>query len=290
MRAHAQFKARPGGLIDSYAAKFAEATAVRRAAVEARAARAEAELSIRARSEFLANMNHELRTPLNAVIGFATMLRDGESYALSDEQRRSYAEYILQSADLLLAHINTLLEIAALDGGQVALAKSDVDVARLLAEAVDRVQTAAQAAEVAVELRGAITGVFACGDETRIGQAFDHLLRTAVRTSRKGGKVLARAVAASDGWAEIAVRDAGEGLSPEAIAHALSVFDEVHRGLDRSFAGPGVGLAIAKAFVEMQGGRFDIKSRLGEGTIARLYLPPAHSQSTAVQEPLRKAS
>ncbi|MEE2691552.1 MAG: HAMP domain-containing sensor histidine kinase [Pseudomonadota bacterium] len=275
MRARTPFAVHDGSLISSYSAKFAEALAIKQAELDARAARAEAELSIRARSEFLSNMNHELRTPLNAIIGFATMLRDSDAYPLADEQRRAYADYVLQSADLLLGHINTILETAALDGGSVEIDKSVIDLDAALDAAIERASIAAKAAGVVVARKGAKTGATGWGDAQRFGQALDHLLRMAVKASPKGQRVFVRTSLGEQGWPEIAIRDHGPGHHRIAIAKALSVFDEVHRGLDRSFAGPGVGLAIAKTFIEMQGGRFAIDSRIGAGTIARISLPPS---------------
>jgi two-component system cell cycle sensor histidine kinase PleC len=261
-------------LMADFAAGMAEATAVRRAGLEANAARAAAEMSIKARSEFLANMNHELRTPLNAIIGFASMLKDTASYSLSEEQRGSYADYILQSADLLLNHINTLLEAAALDGGEVALDPAPIDLTAALADAVKRAKIAAEAAKVSFEVKAEAAPASGWGDPVRLSQALDHIIRTAVRFSPEGSRILVRAGADKDGWGEVAVRDRGQGLTPEEIDKALTAFSEVHRGLDRSFAGPGIGLAIAKSFVELQGGRFAVKSRPGEGTLVRIALPP----------------
>ncbi|MBI1366628.1 MAG: hypothetical protein GC153_11820 [Alphaproteobacteria bacterium] len=290
MRSLDPFAANTDSLIARYTARLAEALAVRRAGMEARAARAEAELSIRARSEFLSNMNHELRTPLNAIIGFATMLRDSETYSPSEDQRRAYAEYILQSADLLLGHINTILETAALDGGTVAIEKAEARLDELLAQAIARAKIAADAAGVTIENRTKDDPALACFcDATRVGQAIDHVLRTALRASPKGQRIFARASLDESGMPEIAIRDKGEGLAPEAIRQALSAFEEVHRGLDRSFAGPGVSLAIAKTFIEMQGGRFRIDSRPGQGVLVRLSLPPRQAQENDLSEPVRLA-
>ncbi|MEZ5896941.1 MAG: HAMP domain-containing sensor histidine kinase [Parvularculaceae bacterium] len=268
-------------LLASFSTRIAETAALRRAALEAQNARAEAELSIKARSEFLANMNHELRTPLNAIIGFATMLKEAENYDLAPEQRVTYAEYVLQSADLLLGHINTLLEAAALDGGDLSLEPGEIDMGDALAEAVKRAKIAADAATVTIDVKPGEATVNGWGDHVRVGQALDHILRTAIRFSPQDGRILVRAVVDDLGWAEIAVRDRGAGLSPEAVDKALSAFTEVHRGLDRSFAGPGIGLAIAKTFVEIQGGKFLIKSRVGEGTLVRIMLPPPREQTGA---------
>jgi signal transduction histidine kinase len=261
-------------LMAEFAAGMAEAAAVRRAGLDANAARAAAEMSIKARSEFLANMNHELRTPLNAIIGFASMLKDTGTYALSEDQRGSYADYILQSADLLLNHINTLLEAAALDGGDVALDPASIDLTAALADAVKRAKIAADAAKVSFEDKADSAPTNGWGDPIRLSQALDHVIRTAVRFSPEGSKILVRASLDKDGWGEVAVRDRGQGLTSEEIDKALTAFSEVHRGLDRSFAGPGIGLAIAKSFVELQGGRFAVKSRPGEGTLVRIALPP----------------
>lgn len=276
MRALKLFTQSEGSLIADYASRMSEALLRRNAEVEVRAARVEADLAIKARSEFLANMNHELRTPLNAIIGFATMLRDNDEYQFDEEQRKTYAEYILQSADLLLGHINTVLEVAALESGGVELKDDVVDFCVLLIDAIERAQIQADAAGVKIERHDAGEDVIGWGDAERVTQAVDHLLQAAVNACEKGGRVLVRASVNDYGWAEIAVRDNGEGMTPEALHEALEVFKQVHRGLDRSFSGPGVGYAIAKTFIEMQGGRFSIRSQPGQGTLARITLPPPH--------------
>ena len=292
MRALNPFSVHQGKLIGKYTSRLAEALAVRQAEFEARAARAQAELSIKARSEFLANMNHELRTPLNAIIGFTSMLKDGDTYALSEEQRRNYADYVLQSADLLLSHINTVLETAALDSGSVEIEEGEFNLVETLAGVVERSTIAANAAEVAIVNKSADETVQAWGDPQRFGQALDHLVRMAVRASPKGARVFVRAAYDDAGRPEIAVRDNGAGLTEQEIARAISAFDEVHLGLDRSFTGPGVDLAVAKTFVEMQGGRFTIKSKLRQGTIIRLTMPPAKEETRekVTAEQIRMAS
>lgn len=276
-------------LMAAFASDMAEAMAVRRAALEAKAARAEAEMSIKARAEFLANMNHELRTPLNAIIGFGTMLKEGEAYKLTAEQRETYADYVLQSADLLLNHINTLLEAAALDGGELTIEPGAIDLSAALEDAVKRARIAADAAKVVIEVKSDAGTAAGWGDPIRLGQAIDHIIRTAIKFSPEGARILVRASIEKDGWAEIAVRDRGEGMTAEAIEKALAAFQETHRGLDRSFAGPGVGLAIAKTFVELQGGRFSLKSKIGEGTLVRIALPPPKAVGAALKDEMKLA-
>lgn len=279
----------PNSLLGAFSADIAGAMAVRRASQAAKAARAEAEMSIKARAEFLANMNHELRTPLNAIIGFCTMLKESETYQLTDEQRDSYADYILQSADLLLGHINTLLEAAALDGGDLTLDPDEGDAAQALRAGIERAKIIAEASRVTLEEKSDGAPALFWGDQIRTGQAIDHVLRTAIRFAPEGSRVLVRASTDADGWAEIAVRDRGAGMSDADIERALTAFRETHFGLDRSFAGPGVGFAIAKTFIEIQGGRFLIKSKIGEGTLVRISLPPPKQDAAAAPGEMKLA-
>ena len=176
MRALKLFAQSEGTLIADYASRMSETVVRRRADIASRAARVEAELAIKARSEFLANMNHELRTPLNAIIGFATMLRDGTQYDLSEDQKRSYLEYILQSADLLLGHINTILEVAALESGGVEIKDDEFDLGGILGAALDRARIRAEVANVVIERRADDGDVAAWGDAERTGQAVDGLV------------------------------------------------------------------------------------------------------------------
>ena len=262
-----------GSLIGDFSTRMGEAMIRRRAELEVRAARVEAELAIKTRSEFLANMNHELRTPLNAIMGFASLLREGDELGLSGDQRREYTGYILQSADLLLGHINTILEVAALESGSVEIVDETVDLGDILGRAIERADVQAKARKVKIERRDEGETISAWGDETRIAQAVDHLLQTAIRCCDEGGRILARACFDADGWAEIAIRDDSDGMTADEVTQSLEAFREVHRGLDRSFAGVGVGYAVAKTFIEMQNGRFFINSRKGKGTLVRFLLP-----------------
>lgn len=284
MRALQLFHLSEGSLLADYSSLMSEQLLRRRADMEVRAARAAAENAIKARSEFLANMNHELRTPLNAIIGFATMLRQSDEFDVDDERTAEYAQYILQSADLLLGHINTILEVAAFESGAIELSHGELDLDVLLSEAVERAKIRAAAAGVKIVRKGEGEPVLAWGDEVRVVQSIDHIMQCALRACGDGGRILVRAAYDSNGLPEIAIRDEGEGLTDDEVKDALTAFNEVHRGLDRAFSGPGVGYAIAKTFIEMQGGQFHIKSRKDRGTFVRLVLPEPEFDEDALDD------
>ncbi|MEL7488103.1 MAG: HAMP domain-containing sensor histidine kinase [Pseudomonadota bacterium] len=271
-------------LIGAFSARISRVVAMRRAEAAVRAARAEADLSIKARSQFLENMNHELRTPLNAIIGFATMLKDESAYNLTADKRGEYATYVVQSADLLLGHINTILEIAALDGGSVDVRQDNVSLFEELKAAVDRARVAAEMADVEIDVHGEGEDAPAWADSQRVAQALDHLVRLAVKRSAPGSRILVRASVDDRGWSEIAIRDRGEGLTAEELDASLRIFDNARLGLNGSFDGPSIDLAIAKSFVELQGGEFFVKSSPAKGTLVRIVFPP--DSEDAVDVPL----
>ncbi len=272
-----------GSLIADSVDRMGESAAQRRADIATRAARVEADLAIKARSEFLASMNHELRTPLNAIIGFATMLRDGDNYVLDEDQRRSYVDYILQSDDLLLGHINTILEVAALESGAMEVTKDEFVLGEVLDNAMERARIRAKAAGVVIDRRDSGLESRCWGDAERTGQAVDHLLQTAINFSGQGGRIFVRAGRNHKGWAEIAIRDKGAGMTKAELSAALDAFKTTQCGFAHAFPGPGVGYAVAKTFIEMQGGRFSIISRKDKGTLARLSMPPPNQQTNCKQ-------
>lgn len=264
-------------LLGSYVDRYSDALVRRRADVAARAAKVEAELAYKARGEFLAHMNHELRTPLNAIIGFATMMKDGHSYGLREEQTAEYLDYILQSADLLLSHINTLLEIAAAESGGAKISRQGVTVRELLEFAVEKVSSEVTQAKITISVNIAPDLPEIWVDPDKIGIAIQRLLENAFIYCNAGSQITilaqkGRRTGQKD-WVYIAVKDNGIGMAPEELDRSLRVFEHIHKGLQRNYEGAGIGLPIAKSFIELNGGKFDVKSRKGIGTTVRIALP-----------------
>ncbi len=271
-----------GSLLRDYTDRFGDAVSRHRSTVALRAAKIEAELAYRARGDFLAHMNHELRTPLNAIVGFTTMLKDASTYNFSAEQTSEYLDYILQSAELLLGHIDTLLELAAAESGGAKLYQQAYGLAELIGEGIET--TAPAAAEIGVKIITKIDpelpDVFI--DPDKILKAIEHLLENALTACTAGDQIsvivraglgVGKQARDSREWVYVAIEDTGNGMTPEEISRRLRVFEQIHTGLDRKFMSAGIGLPIAKSFIELNKGRFNIKSRKGVGTSVRFALP-----------------
>ncbi|MBB4659340.1 sensor histidine kinase [Parvularcula dongshanensis] len=268
-----------GALLSRYAARYGDAIRRQQSAVALRAARVEAELAYRARGTFLASMNHELRTPLNAITGFAGLLKEADTYGFGDDQRREYLDHILQSAELLLSHINTILEVADAESGGTKLRKAIFgvseatdDVARTLTEKLAKKDVALR-----LDVPGNLPMVHA--DPEKITTALSHLIEFAAARSRPGMTVTVTVrtglAGSAANWVYLSVEDDGPGRTSEELAAAMRVFEQVHEGLNRRFASGDLGLPIAKSFIELNGGRFNMKTRPGGGHLFRFALPVA---------------
>ena len=283
-----------GSLLRDYTDRFGDAVSRHRSTVALRAAKIEAELAYRARGDFLAHMNHELRTPLNAIVGFTTMLKDASTYNFSAEQTSEYLDYILQSAELLLGHIDTLLELAAAESGGAKLHQQAYSLAELITEGVETMTPVATQIEVKIitKIDPELPDVFI--DPDKILKAIEHLLENALSACSAGDQIsiIARAgletgkpARDSREWVYVAIEDTGIGMTPEEISRRLRVFEQIHTGLDRKFMSAGIGLPIAKSFIELNKGRFNIKSRKGVGTSVRFALPVRQTVAAEKERP-----
>ena len=269
------------GLLADYVARHGDAIRRQQSVVALRAARVEAELAYKARGTFLAHMNHELRTPLNAITGFAGLLREADAYGFDEAQKAEYLEHILESSELLLSHINTLLEVADAESGGAKLDKRVFSPSDLVEDAVAELAASLEARGIALagDVPGALPTVLA--DPDRIDTVLRHLVRFAAARMEAGGAVRVTARAglsgASAAWVYVAVHATGDARSQADIDDALAVFERVQQGLHRGL-GTQLSLPIAKAFVELNGGRFNVKAA-PDGWTYRFALPRAAAAS-----------
>src|SRR5258705_8732900 len=232
--------------------------------------RAEVERVSRVKDEFLANLSHELRTPLNAILGWAQLLKPGQS---SDAEMVEGLATIKRNALVQGQLIEDLLDMSRIVSGKLRLNVQRVELPVVIARAVESVQLAAQSKGVRLEvvvdpIAGPITG-----DPNRMQQVVWNLLTNAIKFTPRGGKVQVVLERASS-HVELSISDTGQGISADFLPHVFERFSQSDPLRTRSHNGLGLGLAIVKNLVELHGGSVMAKSAgMGKGSTFIVLLP-----------------
>ena len=249
----------------------------------------------RLKDEFLANTSHELRTPLYGIVGLAESLLDGAAGELPDAAR-SDLSMIVGSGRRLGQLVNDVLDHSRLTHGSLELRRQPVDL-RPLVEVVLALQ-APLAASKDLELRNAIPADLpaADADEARLEQILHNLVGNAIKFTEQGWVEVAAKVATdprSMGRGEellVAVEDSGIGIPEDQQERIFEAFEQAEAGIQRTFGGTGLGLAVTRELVELHGGRIWVESRVGQGTSFSLALPisarPAETSDPPGSAPL----
>jgi two-component system cell cycle sensor histidine kinase PleC len=265
-----------GGKFLGYRGTGREITAAIQAEAKLREAKVAAESASAAKTAFLANMSHELRTPLNAIIGFAEALSAGYFGTLNDRQAE-YLRDIQTSGNHLLMLITDLLDVSKIEAGKLELYRESLDVAEEIHACLRLVRSKADEGRVSVvaNLPDDLPRYHA--DRRAVKQVLLNLLSNAVKFTLPGGKVTVEATADPDGDLKISVSDTGIGIAPQDLPKIILPFGTLARNasLSRPREGTGLGLPLSKSLIEMHGGRLEIVSELGRGTIATVRFPPA---------------
>lgn len=237
------------------------------------------EAASRHKSEFLANMSHELRTPLNAVIGFSEVLQ-ARMFGPLNEKQAEYVDDVLQSGRHLLSLINDILDLSKIEAGRAELELSTFD----LADAIDNAMTLTKERALRRGLRlerhlaqdlGAIEA-----DERKVKQVLINLLSNAVKFTRDGGTITVSASRGPDAIT-LAVRDTGIGIAAADQEVIFEEFRQAGNDYTRKQEGTGLGLTLARRFVELHGGRLWVTSAIGQGSTFSFTIPLRPSSAAA---------
>ena len=247
----------------------------------------EAKAASRAKSVFLANMSHELRTPLNSIIGFSQIM--SESTSMFDEEKRNLG-IINRSGQHLLSLINDILELSKIEAGQAKLAPVTVHMGELLRELHDMVRLGAEAKGVGLWIDCPVLPPPLLVDGGKLRQVLLNLLSNAVKFT-EAGKVTLVLVLKPEGddavRLQFAVCDTGIGIGLDDQARIFEPF--VQAPTAGAQAGTGLGLTISREFVQLLGGRLQLRSTLGKGSEFSFSIPARIDRNAAPAAPPRPA-
>ncbi len=239
-----------------------------------RAAWHKADAASHAKTEFLANMSHELRTPLNAIIGFSEIIKMEMLGPLGTGRYRHYAQDIFDSGTHLLAVITDILDISKVEAGEFELHAEPTDLKEIVEQSLRLVRERAEAAGIGLDVKIDRDLPQLLLDRRLIKQSLINLLSNAIKFSPEDGRVVVQALRGPEGSVRLSVADSGIGIAEADIPSVLLPFSQVENAFSRSHEGTGLGLPLAKSFIEAHGGRLEIDSTVGHGTRATLHIPP----------------
>lgn len=225
----------------------------------------------RAKDEFISIVSHELRTPLTSIRGSLGLLAGG---ALSDSPAKGerMLQIALENTDRLVRLINDILDIERMESGKAEVEPQGCEAGRLVRDAADTMQTAAEQSGVQLEVSGGHGVLWA--DPDRVLQTLTNLLSNAIKFSAAGGRVWLECEE-HGGEMVFRVRDEGRGIPPDKLETIFERFQQVDSSDSRGKGGTGLGLAICRSIVEQHGGRIWAESTIGQGSTLQFTLPLA---------------
>jgi signal transduction histidine kinase len=227
------------------------------------------------KSDFLANMSHELRTPLNAIIGFSEVLQQ-QMFGELNEQQLGYADDVLMAGRHLLSLINDILDLSKVEAGKMELELTDVSVPQALQSGLTMHGERAAQSGITMELNVVPDEIVIQADERKLRQVVFNLLSNAVKFTPPGGRIHVSA-GMSDGLVEVAVADTGSGIPEEEQELIFEEFRQARGDTGTRQEGTGLGLPLARRFIELHGGLLWVESVEGKGSTFRFTLPVEQS-------------
>ncbi len=236
----------------------------------AQVARRESEAANRTKDQFLATVSHELRTPLNAVLGWVHLMRSGK---LDGDTSARGLESIERNAKLQAQLTGDLLDVSRALTGELHLESQPTTLNDAAQQAVLSVESAARAKGVDIQVSLPATPVVVLGDASRLRQVVWHLLSNGIKFSPRGGTV--QLVVESHGAeATVTVADSGSGIDPAFLPRIFDRFTQQDSSSTRAFGGLGVGLALVRELVTLQGGEIAAQNRTdAPGAMFTVRLP-----------------
>ena len=248
--------------------------------------RARAEVALvqadRRKDQFLAMLAHELRNPLAPISSAAELLKLG---TLDTERVRSTGALIARQVGHMTGLVDDLLDVSRVTSGMAVIQHDDVDIKRVMADAMEQVRPLMEARKHRCLVQTAPGNVAVSGDYKRLVQIVANLLHNAAKYTPEHGRIEV-ALEAGDDQVMLKVSDNGVGISPELLPNVFELFSQAERSSDRAQGGLGLGLALVKSLVELHGGSVAAASAgPNAGSTFTVRLPRLHPRESAAAAP-----
>lgn len=256
------------------------------------AAKEKAVESERLKSAFLANMSHEIRTPMNGIVGFVELLQSPE---ISAEQHQLYVNIVKQSSERLLNTINDIIEISRIEAEQSPIHYSEVNMNKVMNYLHEFFMPEASAKHLSFSMVNSFgnENFTIITDENKLVSILTNLLKNSIKFTNSGfiefGNQLQNDVLS------FYVKDSGIGIPGDKLNVIFDRFVQADLAITRPYEGSGLGLSIAKAYVEMLGGKIEVESEMDKGTTIRFTInfnPAKQKENNTFQKisPVEKGS
>lgn len=239
-----------------------------RALIAARDAALEAS---RLKSAFVANVTHEIRTPLNVILGYADLMAERLA-ELRDESGAQYADSIHRAGNRLLATIGAILDLSRIESGAYEISPAPIRLATAVERQVRDLGVLARKKGLDLALHIETPDAMVMFDEQCLSNTITNLLQNAIKFTDSGGVAL-RIFRENGGGVCLEVADTGVGIDPLYLPNLFEPFSQEAMGATRRFEGAGLGLALVKRYVELNGARVDVVSEKRAGTTFRVHFP-----------------
>ncbi|PKO99769.1 MAG: hypothetical protein CVU13_04375 [Bacteroidetes bacterium HGW-Bacteroidetes-8] len=247
---------------------------IKRHLVRLRETEKRAKESDRLKSAFLENISHEIRTPMNGILGFSELLKTPD---LTGEQKSEYIEIIGKSSERMLLLINDLVAISRLETGEIKVFYSRIDLNEMLNTLISGFEPLAKEKGINLFLTKRPSNDLSTfyADKEMLMAILSHLVKNAIKFTSKGEVTIGATI--EEDFARFFVKDSGIGIPKERLSHIFDRFVQADNVVKMAYEGLGIGLSIAKAYVEIMQGNIWVTSTEGEGSLFVFEIPLKNS-------------
>lgn len=226
----------------------------------------------RLKSAFLRNVNHEIRTPLNTIIGYAELLMEAIPPGSRDQEILSAARAIAEASSRLERNFRAILDLSKLETASFIVAPATIKLAELIELQLFEVQPEAERSVTTVSCEIEDPEITATIDKYCLRQALANLLDNAIKFTPRG-RVTVKLYRTADGTIRVDIEDTGIGIDPSYFPRLFEPFSQEDGGEARRYQGMGLGLALAKRYLALNGAELSATSKKHQGSVFTIRLP-----------------